>query len=141
MSSRANKTQPTDVSVEAFLEGVEPAARRDDAQVIREVMERLSGESARLWGPSIVGFGVRHYRYESGREGETPRVAFSPRKAALVFYGLPFTDGDDCLARLGRHTTGKGCLYVKRLDDIDLLVLEEMILRGLARPTMPEDPA
>lgn len=84
-----------------------------------------------MWGPSIIGFGCYRYRYESGREGEMARVGFSPRKPQLVFYGLPFSDeGDERLSRLGKHSTGKGCLYIKRLTDVDMPVLEELVRAG-----------
>jgi len=129
-----NKTKATAEDVGAFIAQVEPDERRRDAEIVLELMGRLSGEPARLWGPSIVGFGSVHYRYESGREGDMPRVAFSPRKAQLVFYGLGGPDRHpELVARLGRHTTGKGCVYVKRLRDVDVKVLEELIAASLAR--------
>jgi hypothetical protein len=134
VANKPNKTQPTAVPVEAFLAGVSPEARREDAAVLCEMMARLTGEPARMWGPSIVGFGVRRYRYESGREGEILEVGFSPRKPALVLYvvGGP-AEGDPLVARLGKFTHGKACIYVKRLADIDLAVLEALIVRTLAR--------
>jgi len=136
-----NKTQPTKVDVEAFLAAVEPPARQADGRVVCEIMRKISGHEPRLWGPSIVGFGTYHYRYESGREGDSPRVGFSPRKPALVLYiagGFPRYDG--LMARLGPHATGKACLYIKRLSDIDLDVLEELIAGSMAymRTAYPE---
>jgi hypothetical protein len=94
-------------------------------------MARVSGEPARMWGPSIVGFGVRHYRYESGREGEICRIGFSPRAQALTLYGLDVAGQPDAVAALGKVKTGKGCLYVKRITDVDLKKLEALLRRSL----------
>lgn len=128
-----NKTGPTAASVEDFLAAIEPVARRDDARVVLEMMRRLSGEPPVLWGPSIIGFGRYRYRYESGREGEMCRIGFSPRQAALVLYMIDgYETREALLAKLGKHSTGKSCLYVKRLADIDLGVLETMIAESLA---------
>jgi len=133
LANTRNKTVPTAVSVQAFMEGVSPPARREDAERLCEMMARLSGEPARMWGPTIVGFGVRRYRYESGREGEILKVGFSPRKPAFVLYVTGAAQGDPLVARLGKFTTGKSCIYVKRLADIDLAVLEALIVRTLAK--------
>jgi hypothetical protein len=128
----ANKTGPTTSSVDAFLAGVTPPSRAADARVLIPLFTRLTGEPAVMWGPSIIGFGTHRYRYESGREGETPRAAFAPRKAALVMYlHRNFPGAERHLERLGRFTTGKGCLYVKRLADIDLSVLEALVAEAL----------
>ena len=138
-----NKTKPTEQSVEAFLEAVTPAARRQDAQALCAMMARISGEAPRMWGPTIVGFGQYHYRYDSGREGDMLRVGFSPRKPALVLYlARNFPRGAELMARLGKFTTGGSCTYVKRLADVDLAVLEELIAASLAhmRETYPETP-
>ena len=127
----ANKTKPTEITVETFLSGVSPE-RAAEARAICALMERASGEEATMWGPSIIGFGTHHYRYESGREGSTPAVGFSPRKPAIVFYGLAgVVEGDDDLARLGKVTTGKGCIYLKRLSDANLGSLEDLIARAV----------
>jgi hypothetical protein len=124
------KTKPTEVSVDAFLAGID-ARRRHEANAVMMVMQRVTGEPPVMWGPSIIGFGRYRYRYESGREGEMARVSFSPRKPQLVFYGLISSPGaEERLARLGKHSTGKGCLYVKRLADVDLGVLEELVRGG-----------
>jgi Domain of unknown function (DU1801) len=123
-----NKTQATGADVEAFLGAVEPDERRADGQTVRAMMQRISGEPAVLWGPSIIGFGTCHYRYDSGREGDMPRIGFSPRKASLVLYlvsGSPRFD--EIMGRLGKHTTGKSCLYINRLADVDMGVLEELV--------------
>lgn len=128
-----NKTQPTTASVDAFIAAAEPPQRSEDAKVIRAMMERLSGERAVMWGPSIIGFGSCHYKYDSGREGDMPRLGFSPRKAELVFYlSDEFPGHADLMARLGKHRFGKACLYVKRLSDIDLDILERLIVGSLA---------
>ena len=131
MANKANKTQPTPVPVEAFLAGVTPDARREDALALSTLMARLSGEPARMWGSAIVGFGVRRYRYDSGREGEILKIGFSPRKAALALYIVASAQDDPLVARLGKFTTGKSCIHVKRLADIDLAVLEALIVRTL----------
>ncbi len=125
-----NKTVETDASVEAFLGKVEPPQRVADARVLIALMARVSGQPARLWGPSIIGFGSYAYRYESGHSGTSLRIGFSPRKTNLVLYLLS-GEGDqaDLLARLGKHKTGKGCLYINKLADVDAGVLEELIVR------------
>jgi hypothetical protein len=126
-----NKTQASDMSVEAFLAKVEPEQRRDDGHTVTEMMARITGEPATMWGPSIIGFGTHHYRYESGREGDICRIGFSPRKAQLVFYiGAGSGRLDPLLATLGKHSTGKGCLYIKKLSDVNQAVLEEMITQA-----------
>lgn len=128
-----NKTQPTAADVDAYLAAVQPDARRADALALREIMHRLTGEPAKLWGPSIVGFGACHYRYDSGREGDMPLVAFSPRKPALVLYGLGGAERHpELIARLGPHTTGKGCVYIRQLSEVDRDVLEALIAAAVA---------
>jgi len=128
------KTKPTGVAVDAFLEAVPNPQRREDGKALREMFERISGEPAVMWGPSIVGFGEYHYRYASGHEGDMCRIGFSPRSTELVLYiGATHPDGADLLARLGKHKTGKGCLYVKQLSDVDREVLEQMIAAEFKR--------
>ena len=123
-----NKTKPTEVAVEAFLDGLPVAQRAADARVLITMMQAISGEPPVMWGPSIIGFGTHHYRYESGREGDMPAIAFAPRKAELVLYVRAGRPGAaPFLAQLGKHKTGKGCLYIKKLADIDLAVLEAMV--------------
>ncbi|NNM78223.1 DUF1801 domain-containing protein [Sphingomonas sp. ID1715] len=123
-----NKTKPTSVSVADFVNGAEPPQRRAEAQQLIEMMERISGEPATMWGPSIIGFGRYAYTYESGHSGEAPRIAFSPRKSALTLYlGSEYPARDELLAKLGKHKKGKGCLYITKLADVDAAVLEEMI--------------
>jgi len=129
----ANKTQPTNASVKAFVDGLPDGAKRADAKALIAIMQRATGEKAKMWGPSIVGFGTYHYVYETGREGDMPLVGFSPRKAATVLYNVrAFNDDESLLLKLGKHTTGKGCLYIKKLDDVDQQVLEEMVLNSVA---------
>jgi len=114
--------------VEVFLDGVTHRVRRRDAATLLALMERVTGETAYMWGPSIVGFGEYHYRYDSGREGDAPAAAFSPRKTAMTVYLTPgFAEHSPLLERLGPHTTGVGCLYLKDLDDVDLDVLEALV--------------
>jgi hypothetical protein len=127
-----NKTQPTDASVTAFLDAVEDETRRSDARRVLELMRDVTGEEPRMWGPSIVGFGDYHYRYESGREGDWFLTGFAPRKANLVLYIMSgFPRHAELMERLGKHRTGKSCLYVNRLDDLDLDVLRELVRRSV----------
>ena len=123
------KTRPTDASVDAFLDGVDHPVRRADGKAVRAMMERVTGEPAVMWGPSIVGFGSYHYRYASGHEGDSPRVGFSPRSANLVLYVGGFPEYEALLARLGKHRSSKACLYLNKLADVDLGVLEEIVQR------------
>jgi len=128
-----NKTKATNVSVSAYIEGLTDATRRSEARELVAVMQRASGEKPKLWGPSIVGFGSYHYKYDSGREGDMPMISFSPRKAAMVLYSmLSHAEAKAVLAKLGRHTTGKGCLYIKKLADVDKTVLETLIKNAVA---------
>ena len=127
------KTKPTEVSVEEFLEGIDSASKREDAKVLDALFRKVTGEPAVMWGPSIVGYGSYHYRYASGHEGDMCRAGFSPRKAKHSLYLLECGDERSnakfapLLARLGKHSRSVGCLYVNKLADIDLAVLEEMI--------------
>ena len=124
------KTKPTEITADAFIDAVENPVRREDARVLRAMMERVTGEPPRMWGPSIVGFGSYEYKYDSGHQGTSCRLGFSPRKAELVLYVLTGAAEEEAqLARLGKHKTGKACLYVKKLADVDVAVLEE-ITRG-----------
>lgn len=129
-----NKTRPTEADVAAFIEAVEHERRRTDARTVDALMRRVTGETPRMWGPSIIGYGDTHYVYESGREGDWFLVGFSPRKAKLVLYvGAGAEEYAPLLARLGTHTIGKGCLYINKLDDVDPAVLEELVVRSVAR--------
>ncbi len=131
-----NKTQHNDGDVGAFLESVENEQRRSDAYVALEMMERISGEPPKMWGDSIVGFGSRHMVYESGRELDWFYIGFSPRKQSLTLYVMDgFGEYDKLLGELGKHSTGKSCLYIKRLEDVDMDVLEEIVTRSVAHAT------
>jgi len=129
-----NKTKATKASVAGFIAAVPDAIKRADAKTLVKMMQSATGEKPKLWGPSIVGFGTHHYVYESGREGDMPVVAFSPRKPALVLYvGAGEPASKPLLAKLGKHEMGKGCLYIKKLADVDLKVLEKLIAQAVAR--------
>ncbi|RKD86325.1 DUF1801 domain-containing protein [Mangrovibacterium diazotrophicum] len=128
------KTKANDQSVEAFLQKVEPTKKRDDSFKLLEMMKRLSGLEPTMWGESIVGFGTYHYKYASGREGNWFQIGFSPRKQNFSVYLMSCdaaNDLSDELERLGKHKTGKACLYFNKLADIDTSVLEEMIVKAL----------
>jgi hypothetical protein len=128
-----NKTKPTKLSVAVFIDAVADPTRRADSKALIKLMKGVVGESPKMWGPSIVGFGSYHYKYDSGREGDMPLVGFSPRKAALVLYNvIGFSDSKPELAKLGKYTTGKGCLYIKKLADVDEEVLASMIGKSIA---------
>jgi len=127
-----NKTQPTDQSVIKFLTAVKPEQKRQDAFALLEMMERLSGYQAKMWGDSIIGFGQYHYKYDSGREGDFMRIGFSPRKANISLYIIAGVEKhQDLLDQLGKHKTGKSCLYINHLRDIKLSVLEDIISKAL----------
>jgi hypothetical protein len=128
-----NKTKPTKLSVAAFIDALTDPVRRADAKELTKLMQNAFGERPRMWGPSIIGFGSCHYKYESGREGDMPVIAFSPRKAATVLYGvIGFAKAPVLLAKLGKHSTGKGCLYIKALADVDRHTLKALIVKSLA---------
>lgn len=114
-------------SVSEFIDSVEHDTRREDARFLLQLMQKVSGEKPVMWGPSIVGFGTYHYRYASGREGDMPRIGFSPRKANLAFY---IHCDRELLAKLGKHKKSVGCMYVNKLADVDLDVLELMIVKA-----------
>jgi hypothetical protein len=128
-----NKTKPTGVSVAAFIEAIMDETKRADAKALVKLMQSASGEKPKMWGPSIIGLGSIHYTYDSGREGDMPLIAFSPRKAAIVLYSMTgFSGAEALLAKLGKHTTGKGCLYIKKLADVDQKVLEALVVKSIA---------
>ncbi|MGZ3612108.1 MAG: DUF1801 domain-containing protein [Ktedonobacteraceae bacterium] len=123
-----NKTTPNDQDVEQFLNSIDDERKRKDSFTILELMKQVTGMEPRMWGSSIVGFGSYHYKYESGREGDMILAGFSPRKQNLTLYNMSDFEGyDDLLKKLGKHTTGKGCLYIKCLDDVDLSTLKSLI--------------
>jgi hypothetical protein len=128
-----NKTKPTELSVAAFIDAITDPTKRADAKALVKLMQDVAGEKPKMWGPSIIGFGSYHYRYDSGREGDMPLIGFSPRKTATVVYNvIGSSDSMAFLAKLGKHTTGKGCLYIKKLADVDQQVLEAMVVKSLA---------
>lgn len=131
-----NKTQPTARAAEDFLAAVEHPVRRADGFELLDLMRDITGQEAVMWGPSIVGFGSYHYRYESGRQGDAAAVGFSPRKSNLALYGLTYgPDAGHLLPRLGKHKTGAACLYINKLDDVDAGVLAELIRAGYRHVT------
>lgn len=122
------KTKPTNDSVKEFLNKVPDEGRREDCFAVAKIMEEITGEKPKMWGPSIVGFGTYRYKYASGREGDWPVTAFSPRKKDLTLYMMPGFDKDDeVMKQLGKHSTGKSCLYIKRLSDIHVPTLKKLI--------------
>lgn len=132
MAKAQNKTQPTAVSVDDFIQSIDHEGKRKDALTSLEMMKRVTGMSPKMWGPTIIGFGRYHYKYESGREGDFLMTGFSPRKSALTFYIMPgYRDMSEPLSRLGKHKLGKSCLYINKLADVDMDVLEEIVVEGL----------
>ena len=128
MAKANNKTQQTDASVEAFLDTVADGQQRADSHRVIEMMLRATGEPPKMWGPTIIGFGLRQMKYESGREMDWMLIGFSPRKGNITLYVLSKTlDQDPFLEKLGRHKASGGCLHIKKLTDVDEKVLEELI--------------
>lgn len=127
-----NKTKPTRASVATFINGVEDKQKRRDARKVAAMMRSATGSRARMWGENIVGFGEYHYKYASGREGDFLITGFSPRKQALTVYVIPgFKHFESLMSKLGKYKTGKSCLYIKRLSDVDEKVLERLIVRSV----------
>jgi nucleoid DNA-binding protein len=123
-----NKTAPTNISVDEFLQTVTDETKRNDSVRLIQIMKELTGYDPKMWGPNIVGFGTYHYKYESGREGDAPLVGFSPRAKAISLYLYQeFTDKEKLLQQFGKHTAGVGCIYIKKLQDIDIEVLRKLI--------------
>jgi hypothetical protein len=122
------KTKQTNASVKDFLNKISDEERRGDCLAVAKMMEEITKEKPKMWGPAIVGFGTYHYKYASGREGDWPIAAFSPRKKDLTLYLMPgFEDQAELMKQLGKHSTGKSCLYIKRLSDIHLPTLKKLI--------------
>ena len=127
------KTKPTGADVTAFLAAVADEQKRRDCFALVEIMRDATGAEPQMWGDAIVGFGSQHYRYASGREGDWPIIGFSPRKQNLTLYlTYGFEQHGDLLAKLGKHSTGKSCLYVKRLSDVDLPTLRQLVAQSVA---------
>lgn len=128
-----NKTKATEASVDAYLAAIADPGRRADCEALAKLMAKVAGQPPKLWGPSIVGFGSYHYKYESGREGESCLLGFASRKGDITIYGVGSIPGrEELLAKLGKHKTGKGCLYVSKMSDIDIKVLEQMLKKSVA---------
>lgn len=125
-----NKTKPTSASVDDFIANIENPRRRADALTALNIYKDVTGLPPVLWGPSIIGFGSLHYAYETGHEGDMPAAAYSPRKAYMTFYvGDEFEGAEELYARLGKHKKSVACLYINKLDDVDIEVLREIIAR------------
>ncbi|CAG9610153.1 DUF1801 domain-containing protein [Pseudoneobacillus rhizosphaerae] len=122
------KTKETDSSVIEFIENVDSVKKREDAYQLLDIFTETTGFEAKMWGPSIIGFGSYHYKYDSGHEGDAPLVGFSPRKAKISLYFAPGeTKREELLKFFGKHTTGKACVYINKVTDIDTEVLKELI--------------
>ncbi len=127
------KTKENDQSVEAFLAGIEDAQKQQDCRTLVAIMQEATGAAPRMWGDNIVGFGHYHYKYASGREGDWFLTGFAPRKQNLTLYIMAgFDNYEALLSRLGKHSTGKSCLYVKRLADVDMPILTELVVESVA---------
>jgi len=128
------KTKQTDQSVQKFLNDIPDPVKRKDCKTVAAMMSEISGYKPKMWGPSIVGFGSYHYKYASGQEGDWPLICFSPRKQNLTLYVLSGSDDEnELLRKLGKHTTGKSCLYIKQLSDVDLPTLKSLIRKCMKR--------
>ena len=134
------KTKETDASVDAFLDRIVDETRRKDCFTLVQIMKKATRAEPRMWGTGIVGFGTYHYQYASGREGDWPIIGFSPRKQDLTLYiGSGFEGYGELLAKLGKHKTAKSCLYIKRLADVDLTVLKELISASVKHKKQAHD--
>jgi hypothetical protein len=126
-----NKTKATQASVESLILSL-PTDRQDDAKALVKLMQSVSGEKPKVWGPSIIGFGSYHYRYDSGREGDMPLLCFSPRKSANVIYNMGSAE-QSLLEQLGKHTLSGSCLHIKKLSDVDPKVLRTLVVKSLEK--------
>ena len=128
-----NKTKPTQLKVSDFISGIEDKVKRDDCRELMKLMAKVTGNRAKMWGSAIVGYGKYHYKYESGREGDFFLTGFSPRKQALSIYIVSgFSINPELMEKLGKYKTGKSCLYVKKLDDVDRSVLAQLVKESVA---------
>ena len=133
-----NKTKSTKFSVARFIDALTDPVRRSDAKSLIKVMQNATGEKPRMWGPSIIGFGSYHYKYASGREGDSCLLGFASRKGDISIYGLGTVMGREELAsKLGKHKMGKGCLYISKMTDIDVKVLEQLLKKSVAESKKP----
>ena len=131
-----NKTKATTASVDAFIESIENEKKRKDSKAILRMMEDVTGEKPRMWGDSIIGFGDIHYKYASGREADWFKIGFCPRKQNISLYlSQVYMNNNDKLQKLGKHKTGKSCLYINKLEDIDLEVLKIIFQESLKHPS------
>jgi len=132
------KTKKNNKNVNDFINAVDHAGKRSDSFELLEIMKQISGEQPKMWGASIIGFGNLHYKYASGREGDWFKIGFSPRKAKISLYlmGCDISKGQEFLNRLGKHKTGKGCLYINKLADIEVGVLKELIIESWNNPQL-----
>ena len=128
----APKTKPTAVSVKSHIASFANEEQRKDAQTLVALMRRITKQEPKMWGPTIVGFGTYHYKYASGHEGDSALAAFAARGRELVVYIAGFEGRDELLAKLGKHKTGKVCVYIRRLADVDLKILESLVARAVA---------
>lgn len=135
------KTKENDKSVFEYIESVESPQKREDAYKLLDIFSDVSGYQAKMWGPSIIGFGKYHYKYPTGHEGDAPLVGFSPRKAKIsLYFATGDTEREKLLEKFGKHTSGKACVYINKLADIDTEVLEELITQSIdfLRRTYPD---
>ena len=133
MSKADNKTQPTKQSVTSFIDALEHETRRSDSKKLLKMMKEITGEKPAMWGPSIIGFGKYHYKYDSGREGDFMMTGFAARKANMAVYIMPgFKPYAALLAKLGKHKTGGSCLYINKLADVDEAVLRTLVEKAYA---------
>ncbi|MEN2487245.1 DUF1801 domain-containing protein [Flavobacterium sp. B11] len=127
-----NKTTETQNSVTDFIDAVENEVKRNDAFELLKIIQEATGFEPKMWGPSIIGFGSYHYKYDSGHEGDAPLAGFSPRKTAMtVYFYLPEEKREELLSKLGKHTSSKACIYIKKLEDIDIEILKKIILLSI----------
>ena len=127
------KTRPTQESVESFLNRIDDEQNRADCFAVMKMMRQVTKEKPKMWGPSVIGFGSYHYKYASGREGDFMLIGFAPRKQALTLYIMPgFSKYDTLMKKLGKYKTGKSCLYIKKLEDVDQSILKELVKQSAA---------
>ena len=127
-----NKTKRTEASVESYFSAIQDETRRKDCEALAKLMSKATKQPPKMWGSAIVGFGSYHYKYESGREGDSCLTGFSSRKSDIVLYLVANALGQEQLSKLGKHKTGKGCLYIRKLSDVDLKVLEQLVVAAVA---------
>lgn len=139
MSNTEIKTKASKASVSDFLESIKDPQKKADSKIVLKLMEKITGEKPKMWGSAIIGFGDTHYKYASGREGDWFKMGFSPRANALTIYGIKYYEDFDkgLFSKLGKYTEGKGCVYIKRLSDVDLKVLEKLISQAAKKPVHP----